>query len=394
MTSFYGNRLTSAREARGLTMTQLQELSNVSVQSISNYESGKQSPREDNLLSLANALNIPLAYFFRTTNEARFNAVHFRSLSSLTKRDRTKSIRRLEWLSDILNFLGDHLEFVQPNLPSIGLGDNWSKLDLDEIDEIASLTRKTFGIGDGPISNMTMLLENNGIIITRKSLETHELNAFSTWIERDQTPVVVEASNKQSAVFKRFNLAHELGHLILHRDISPTKLTLKQMEKQANRFAAAFLLPSRTFSRDFAIPNLDIFLALKSKWLVSIQAQIMRCRDLDIIDDKSKTRLFIYYSRRWRKDKEPLDDQIPDEEPVFLRRCIELLVTEGILTREDIPRQLSLPENDIEDMVDLPRGWFSRQPFQPIKLPVLKRDTSKSTGTGVVVQFPGKNHKL
>jgi Zn-dependent peptidase ImmA (M78 family) len=103
-----------------------------------------------------------------------------------------------------------------------------------------------------------------------------------------------------------YDLAHELGHIVLHRWIEQVdlenKTILKEIEAEADKFAGAFLLPSTSFPNEIYTARLDAFVPLKERWKVSIQAMVYRCRDLDIIDADQALNLYKQISfRRWRK---------------------------------------------------------------------------------------------
>jgi len=239
------------------------------------------------------------------------------------------------------------------------------------------------------------LLENNGIIVSRIELETRKLDAFSTRDPNTNIPIIILGSDKDCSVRSRLDAGHELGHIILHKSVKPDQENLKIIEKQAFKFGAAFLLPSESFASDIGTPSLDTFWALKSKWKVSIAAMIMRCRDLDIINDKRKERLFINYSRKGWKRGEPLDDELQTEEPMFLKRCFKLLVNEKIRNREDFAGDLSLSNYDIETITGLPEGYLDNTGSKIQILPSLKNTTKTTKPTtsstkGKVVKFPIK----
>jgi Zn-dependent peptidase ImmA (M78 family) len=185
------------------------------------------------------------------------------------------------------------------------------------------------------------------------------------------------ASEKEAGVRLRYDLAHELGHLILHRWVEQSELeekaTLKAIESEADRFAGAFLLPSSSFPNEVYTTRLDAFIPLKERWKVSIQAMVYRCRDLDIIDPDQALNLYKQISfRRWRK-KEPLDDprRIPIEQPRLLRRAVELVLESGKKHHEDILNELPLSATWIETFCALVPGTLKPRPPHPFE-PTLK----------------------
>jgi Zn-dependent peptidase ImmA (M78 family) len=169
--------------------------------------------------------------------------------------------------------------------------------------------RKLWGLGPGPISNVLALLESKGIVVCRYEMQGESVEAFSFWNGARQ--LVFMASEKEAGVRLRYDLAHELGHLVLHRWVEQSDLedraTLKAIEGEADKFAGAFLLPSTSFPNEVYTTRLDAFVPLKEHWKVSIQAMVYRCRDLELIDGDQALNLYKQISfRRWRKKEPPL----------------------------------------------------------------------------------------
>ena len=123
-------------------------------------------------------------------------------------------------------------------------------------------------------------------------------------------PYIVLGTDTPSPFRTRFNVCHELGHLILHRDVTPQQfsdqLQFKLIEAQADRFAAAFLTPASTFSTDIVDPSLELFRVLKPRWRTSIKMMVHRAQELNIIDREEARRFYINYNRRGWNRKEPL----------------------------------------------------------------------------------------
>jgi Zn-dependent peptidase ImmA (M78 family)/DNA-binding XRE family transcriptional regulator len=362
---FIGSRLRTAREARGLTASSLAELVGVTKASISLYETGGASPQPETLNNIIELLKLPVAYFLMPdTPKKERNPIFFRSMASATKTARSRGLRRYEWLSEIITHaLKEYVKFPNVNFPRVETPTDFKKLSFDDIEKVASDVRRFWKLGDGPISNMVLLMENNGAVVTRIELYADKLDAFSTWRSSDKTPYIILGADKGSAVRSRFDAAHELGHLVLHRNIEPKHLNsasdFKLIEQQAHRFAGAFLIPANTFAKDFYAPTLDSFRVLKLKWLVAIGVIIRRARDLNFIDEQLERRLWINYNRRGWRRSEPLDEKIPVERPRLLYRVIETLLSEGALTIEQLLSKIALGVRDIEELTTLPSGYLN-----------------------------------
>jgi Zn-dependent peptidase ImmA (M78 family)/DNA-binding XRE family transcriptional regulator len=390
---FVGARLVEAREARGLTATSLAELIGINSQNISQYERGKQSPSPEIMDKICEKLNLDKRFFLRPPRDHQTDRIHFRSMSAATKSARVKAIRRFGWLKEIVWYQREHLELPRLNLPVFEVPSDATKIHTDLIEEIAIECRRYWQLGDGPISDVVLTLENNGVIVSSAKFEVESLDAFSQWCVEDSTPYVILGTDKQSAARLRFNAAHELGHLVLHRCIDKKQMNSLALhpllEEQAHRFASAFLLPAGRFTEEIWAPTLEGLKALKPYWRTSIQAMIMRCEQLGILGQQQSRRLWIYLNRKGWKKEEPYDDQIEPERPRLLRRSFQMLVEEGIKTRDQIVYDLRLTPSDMEEMAELQLGFFSGLNF--VVGPKIREITSARIGNGGVIRFPGSS---
>jgi Zn-dependent peptidase ImmA (M78 family) len=277
-------------------------------------------------------------------------------------------------------YLDRFVSFPGVRFPDFSMPNDPGKISNEDIERLAEQTRSFWGLGEGPISNVVWLLENNGSIVTRENMESNKLDAFSEWFRCDRAseiPYVFLNAEKDSGFRSRYDIAHELGHLILHRNIDKKYITNKQtfklIEEQAYRFGGAFLLPASTFSNDFSVPSLDSFRALKPKWKVSAAAMVYRSADLNLASKEQVQRLWRSRSRRGWVYKEPLDDQLSAEKPRLLSRIFQLLVSENVQSRAEIRDSLPYSTRDIEKLTGLELGFLEEG---PAKRSVVKRNTS------------------
>ncbi|MDH0144715.1 ImmA/IrrE family metallo-endopeptidase [Aquipseudomonas alcaligenes] len=189
-------------------------------------------------------------------------------------------------------------------------------------------------------------------------------------------------------------LAHELGHLVLHKGIerATDPVRYKQMEDQAHRFAGAFLLPAETFAAEVKLPaTLDSLQLLKQRWGVSVAAIVMRLHALGMIDQDEKSLLFKRRSARWGVKSEPGDDARSPEQPRLLKRTIELLASSGVLPIEAVPNYIGLGAFDIERLTGLSEGYLSQSgvvlPLTKLKASVA-RDASPAAAEGSATVLP------
>jgi Zn-dependent peptidase ImmA (M78 family)/transcriptional regulator with XRE-family HTH domain len=389
---FIPERLVAAREARALTINSLAEMVNITRQSLSAYESGKQSPSADVLDRLASRLNVPIRYFtIQPTFDAKYK-YSYRSLAAATKRARTKAERRFEWFLEAFAWIDAIIELPSPDIPDFGIKDPLS-LSPDQVEEFALRTREYWGLGNGPIGHMVALLESRGIVVTRFPLDSEHLDSFSAH-SLDLPPFVVLNAEKGSAARTRLDAAHELGHLVLHRGHSFGAVDHKRAEEQAFRFGAAFLFPEVSFLREVVVASLSSFAVLKRRWNVSIAMMINRAFDLELITRDNAERLWRYYaSKGYRRHGEPGDDIVPIEEPSLLRRAFEMTFDEGFATKEMCLEAVSLSPAEIEELVCLTPGTLAVLPTVAELRPrqnSLFGTADRPNPVARVVQFPSK----
>lgn len=354
-------RIREARVARGFSMIDLADRIGVTRQAISKYELGASRIGVDKLLSMCEVLDFPLDFFLKpkedSSDRSSKSVVFFRSVNIPKK---TKSIykQKIEFISEILCFLERYIDFPPLDLLDARNVKSQGYLSDSEIESIALNLRNNWGLGLDPIDNLANLLLKKGFIVSRVELETVKTDALSRWHE--ERPYIIIGSDKNCAVRSRFDLAHELGHLLLHSHLEQEDISKnhKQIEKEANKFAGAFLLPYESFSNDIYNINIDNFIVLKKKWKVSISSMIRRCYDLDLITDKQYSNLNRYLNRKRWRIKEPLDDVIEHERPNLFKEAFELLIDNKIVSVDYILEEIALNSKEIESLCFLPEGFF------------------------------------
>ena len=371
---FNGTRLRDAREVRKLSITELANITGITKQSISYYEKGKQVPRIDAMSVLANVLSVPISFFFKSTPQPSNQPIFFRSRKGLSQKEWTRAEIKLSWFEEVLYYLTDLINFVPPNIPDqFDVSNRLASVTREEIEEIAITCRKYWGLGLGPISNLTRLMENNGVIIIRMPLDVKEEDAFSQWQMKNTIPVSVMVASKPSACRDRFSLAHELGHIILHRNVCVDDSTLDVIEEQANQFASSFLLPAESYLREFKYPTLNSLKILKDRWKVSIKAQIYRCKELNAKSNVTARNLYMNMGKRGWTKIEPLDDIIHFEEPVVISKAVNLLEEHAAISLFDISAKLEMAEDDVASLCGIKR----QDPAQENISPTIKKKPAK-----------------
>ncbi|WP_188456522.1 helix-turn-helix domain-containing protein [Virgibacillus oceani] len=371
---FNGERLKIARTYRGKTINDLAELLGVTKQMISKYEHGKSVPSSEMLLKLEQYLLFPRKFFFEEgTDKVQVGNTYFRSLRTTPKRDLEAQKLKLLFLSKIYRFVADYINFPVVNLPDLSLD------ALDSMEVAAKEVRKYWGLGQEPISNMVRLLEANGLIVNTSRTNITSIDAFTQQqrYEKQIYYFVVLGNDKGNGYRRQFDAAHELGHVLLHDPyIDLTQLEKdeeKELERQANQFAAALLLPKDAFTRDVSMHPRDLnhYLYLKKKWHVSIGAMVVRAHNLGIIEYNQYHYLQRQISSKgWRKE-EPFDKDFQPASPILLKKAITMILENKKLSGSQIldtlakNYDLSLNAYEFEDLVGLERGtlekYYSKQ---------------------------------
>lgn len=374
-------KLKEARLARGYTVTALAEKIGISKQTISKYELGQSSPSSETMIKYCNLLNFDINFFMFNNEDSsnNYGTIFFRSLKSAESQVREEIKIRIKWTNYIYQYINEFIEFPKLNLPDFE-EKSLENLDLYKIEDIADKLREYWNIGKGPINNLSILLEQNGIILCNSNINNVKVDACSEVI--NNTAIFFIRTNAISACRLRFDLAHELGHLILHSEITKEELENKEIldriEKEANMFASAFLLPREEFSNEVLALSLDHFVNLKSRWKVSIAAMIYRCKELGIFSDSQVLYLRKQISlKKWRTI-EPLDDVIAIEKPKLLSNAIKLIIINNLQTKDQINKSINIPKQDLLVLSNLPLDYLDEKIDLKIKQNILNFNDFKN----------------
>lgn len=385
MRHFNGERLKKARIYRGMTVAELAEKAGCKRQTLSMYEIAKSQPTDEKTIDKISAiLNFPKEFFYQSSDSSTNGTVYFRSLLTTNKKYRNEQIVKIEIIAQVFSLLSDYIEF--PEFQPLNLEEDYSP------EEAALELRKTWGLGDAPIDNLVSVVENHGILVTSFQTSTNDVDAFSRFVEvMESTPtyIIAYSNNKTSAARIHFDIAHELGHICLHDwsdDIEELpKEEFKLRERQANDFAAAFLLPESSFRRDAESgpQTIAFYKQLKKKWKVSIAAMIRRSEKLGIISKEQYQTLIRIMQRRGQRKEEPLDDVLLTASPSLLKTSIMMLLQEQVFTPKEFMEELSdtydlsINAKEIEYLFALPEGTLA--PNKIIDFSKLQIKPNKST---------------
>lgn len=365
-------RLEQVLAARSLTKGQFASLVGVAASTVTKWSKGDQYPEAETFERLASILNVQGEWLTRPMLQPVSTPL-YRSNASALKAARAKLEARTEWIQELALLFGEHVDYPALNLPERDFQDPEQISDAD-IEAAAEECRKLWQLGRGPIQNLILAAESAGIIVVREETDITAIEGLSSWSLLLSRPIVLLSADKANAFRSRFDLAHEIGHLILHKHIprADDRDRYNQMEKQAHRFAGALLLPAETFANEVRVPpNLDNLLIIKQRWGASVAAMMMRLHALGLLGDDEKLALFKRRSARWGSKAEPGDDKWEPEGARLLRRTVELLISAGVLSAEGIPRYLGFSPRDVEKLCGLRDNYFAT-PAEVVELATLR----------------------
>lgn len=312
----YGSRIRLARELRRLTQTELADLVGIKQASLSQMESELIQPSPAVLGELAARTTFPIEFFRRPLRDSLpLGSLLFRAKAASTVRDLAQAHRWGQLLVECYDEMADGYERPAVRLPV---------LSGERPTHAADQARSALGLGaDGPVPNLTYALEQGGLKIVACPVPLPGRAAFSTWAGMRAPEPVMVVSFEAAGDRLRFSEAHELGHLVLHFGRAGGRV--REVEQEANDFASAFLLPAASMLGELAQPvTLSSLAPMKLRWGVSLQALIMRARNLGVITERRARSLFQDLSQRGLRLREPEDLSIPVERPRLLRKMAEL----------------------------------------------------------------------
>jgi Zn-dependent peptidase ImmA (M78 family)/transcriptional regulator with XRE-family HTH domain len=306
-----GDRLRQARELRGLTQTKLAHAVGLKQSAIAHIETGRSQPSDEVLARLALHTGFPPG-FFRQGPPPQFpqGSLLFRALRSTSARERAQAQRYGELIFERVEELhrqgGSVRELRLPQL---------SRVATPEI--AAALTRSSFGLRpDTPITDLVGLVERAGVFVIALPVRLPKRDAYCLWAGANVDQPVIVLSSDVPGDRLRLSVAHELGHLVRHRTLAGT---VRQLEQEANAFAAELLMPADGIRGEFRTPlTLSSLGELKARWRVSMQALLVRAKTLGVVDDHHYQYLFQQIGMRGWRTREPID--IPVERPSALAR--------------------------------------------------------------------------
>jgi Zn-dependent peptidase ImmA (M78 family)/DNA-binding XRE family transcriptional regulator len=327
-------RLILARERRGFTKKDLADKLGLSTRTLIEYERGRTTPSPESLQLLSTSLGFP-ASFFSSASPLRpeTSAVSFRAMRALTAAQRDRAIGAAAIGCELSKWLEARFELPSPTVPTIR--DDTAAAAADAI-------RSAWRLGERPVRNMVDLLEVMGVRVFSLGPDCARVDAFSFWL--GDVPYVF-LNTAKSAEHGRFDAAHELGHLVLHRHAGPQG---RDAEREADRFASALLMPEgdvRALTPSFV--DLAAIVKLKTRWRVSVAALNYRLHSLGLTTEWQYRTLCIELARRGWRTAEP--EPISRETSQLLRKSLHTMRMEGV-GLADIAADLCVSQTELEEL--------------------------------------------
>lgn len=328
---FDGSRLTLARQLAGLRKVQLARLIEMTPASVTAWESGQKKPNASAIARLSMALQVEPQFFAPSPSQGPVPAPpHFRSLRSTTQMAQDQAFAYGRLVGDVASLIERSVEFPVPQLPQYPVVSTGHSECGPE--EAARMARRHFNLPMGPIQHLVRLAERAGVFVVFSPPQTASIDAYS--LEACGRQIIVLNPQKRDYYRQRFDVAHELGHLIMHVDAEPGG---KIAEDQAHRFAAEFLMPAAQIRA--SLPSTTTkngwsnLAQLKEHWGVSIQSLLYRSRALGVMNDVSyRNAMMRVSSLGWRR-AEP-GNVVALEMPSLFPAAIEALRGAGISVAE------------------------------------------------------------
>lgn len=344
---FNGSLLSLARQVRRVSQLELVARLNgeLTQGTLSKIEHGRIQPSGELAAGFAEVLGFRKSFFFEFAVLRDPPISYHRKRAKLAVRDKDAVHGLSEIIRLNLRKLLDSVE-VSTSLPSV------PNIDPDEngrdVEALASVLRQRWSIPRGPVDDLTTLVEEAGIIVVPFDFGTELMDGFCQFSCDNIPPLIFLNSNQPKDRF-RFSLAHEIGHLMMHQ--TPHA----EQEIEANRFAAALLMPDRDIRNDFEQHSLTRFMDLKLYWGVSMQALMYKAWQLGSLNDRMYKYYVIEMSKRGFRKREPVEATHLRERPSTLASVLDMHLGPLEMSIDDVAEMLGLLTDDLEAIYPIPR---------------------------------------
>lgn len=371
---FIGANLQKVRVLYGYSRKELGEALNVSEQAVWQFENQMTTPSFETIVALKRLFSVKTAYFYQEKKAmvvVKEENIAYREADIVSRKKTTAEAEYLNTIYPIISTIESYLDVPKGNIQQIRdtiLSCYYSSEEITRV-EVQQMAEQAREMLDISLDNSDLLykIEKSGVHIVEKNIGG-KADAYSTWNEDRQTAFIVLGKRK-SAVRRNFDLAHELGHLLMHVDrefLSLDKNEYNKLEAEANMFASFFLLPEKEFLQDFSklnyISNPDSYVELKMKYHVSIQALEMRAYKLGLLTPQQNTYFYRQIAKKDYRKKEPLDEEMILKRPGKIRSIMQLVFSNQLLSLADFLEDLHVETDYVSKLFTIEKDFFS--PFQ------------------------------
>lgn len=323
-----GDLLRLARQLRGLTQKDAAQQLRIAQAVISRLEN-KLIELDEDILSRASAVYDVPREFFDITDPVYGPPV---SVHAMLRGHSDVSAREIDMITAELNLRLFHIRRFLENV-SYTATSNVPVLDVErheDVVRIAAMVRAHWKLPNGPIGNLTDLLERAGVIVGTSDFGGAQVSGVT--FNAPGTPPIVLVNLAHPADRIRYTLAHELGHLVMHR--FPTA----DMESEANRFASNLLLPPNELTQVFRGRKitLELLAALKKEWRVSMQSLLMCAHTVGCLTDNQSRYLWQQLSMKGWRTREPAELDFHNDPPTVLPAILKAHLTTLNFTTDDL----------------------------------------------------------
>jgi len=313
----------------------LAEMVGVTSRSITGFERGEISPSDETVAALSRALRFPQAFFAGPDiDEPLPETASFRAMSNMTAGQRDAALGAGALAVELSRWISSRFDLPEPKVPA---------LRGTHPEAAADSVRGHWGLGERPIKNVVHLLESQGVRVFSLAEECAEVDAFSFW--KQDTPFIF-LNTMKSAERSRFDAAHELGHLVLHKHGGPVG---RRAEREADQFASAFLMPrGSVLAAAPQLATVDLLIRLKKTWNVSVSALAHRLSDLGLLTEWHYRSICIEIAQRGFRKVEP--EGGPRETSQVLHKVFTALREDGV-AKADVARELLVHATELDSLV-------------------------------------------
>ncbi len=359
-----GNMLRLARQLRGLQQKEACEKLGVNTPELSRIENGVKEPSQDVISAAASVFGLPESFFGQADTvygaPVSIHPAQWRKKADVTAGDLHRVVAELNVRVMHLRRLLEATDF-EPlrNVP---------RCDSDAYDNdgerVAAIVRGHWQVPEGPIRNLTALVEEAGIVVAHSDFGGSSISGVTFRVPGVPPLVVLNTMHPSDRM--RFTLSHEVAHIVMHRFPTP------EMEEEADEFASCFLAPTTDIKPYFDGRRVDLRLlaALKPEWKMSMGSLVFAAKRIGTLNEGQATWIWKQFAMNNYRLREPPELDFPREQPRTLSDLVSLHMKELGYSLADLATALHMREDDVAKTyaIELP----GEQSAKPGRLRVIK----------------------